>query len=247
MKVIINLSLADYVRTGNRNTDLLLEGHHPLMPLVTAYYEFFATSLWADGQPVQQVPMFLSSNAFMIWTSGVRIAMSGHEAAVYPLFRTSLESACYALLIARKPELGMVWSNRHDGEDERKASRRAFSSAVVDAAKYLEDWHSGLGAIINSLYETSIDHGAHPNTRGVMNHVQSTSQDPEELRFDQGSIYPGDSIQVFRALTASIEYGRGIAFVLSQCLPIFSQRIGGAIQALETRRAEFFSLNGHDR
>lgn len=34
MKVRIDLSLADYVRIGNANTEGLLASHHPLMPLV---------------------------------------------------------------------------------------------------------------------------------------------------------------------------------------------------------------------
>lgn len=104
MRVKINLSLADYIARGNANTERLLVGDHPLMELVTGYYDFFGTKLWADGQPIARVPMFLSQNAFMLWTSGVRMAMSGHEAAVYSLFRTGLESACYALLVSRKPE-----------------------------------------------------------------------------------------------------------------------------------------------
>lgn len=96
-------------------------GGHPLMGLVLAHYDFFATRLWSDNQPVPEIPMFLSTNAFMLWTSAVRIAMSGHEMAVYPLLRTALESACYVLLVKRRPELAEVWSNRE------KRSERAQS------------------------------------------------------------------------------------------------------------------------
>lgn len=243
MKVVINLSLAEYIRTGNLNTEGLLAGHHPLMGLVNAYYDFFATKLWSDGRPIPEVPMFLSTNAFMIWTSGVRTAMSGHETAVYPLFRTALESACYALLISMKPELESVWSDRGNGEAERKASRKAFGGAVAEVVKHLDSCESGLGTFISRLYETSIDFGAHPNSQAIRNHVQITPPIAGEKRFDQGSIYPGDLIQVFRALTAAVEYGRGVALVLAHCLPVMTTNVAVPLRELQHQFARLLEPN----
>lgn len=246
MEVRINLSLADYIRDGNTNTEGLLAGHHPLMPLVTDYYDFFATTLWSEGQHVAEVPMFLSTNAFMTWTSGVRMAMSGHETAVYPLFRTALESACYALLITLKPELEAVWSDRDTGEAERKASRKAFGGAVSEVVKHLEAEQLGLGGFVGSLYETSIDYGAHPNIRAIRNHVQVAPPMNEQKRFDQGSIYPGDSFQVFRALVSALEYGRGIAIVLAHCLPVMTTTVVEPLRALQIEFARLLDLKTPD-
>lgn len=240
MRVKINLSLADYIERGNANTARLLVGDHPLMGLVAAYYDFFATSLWADGQPIARVPMFLSQNAFMLWTSGVRMAMSGHEAAVYSLFRTGLESACYALLVSRKPELAAIWSDRDKGEAERKACRKAFTPAVSGVAKYLGAKEMWLGDFISQCYETSIDFGAHPNSRGVMNQVQVTPPTADEERFDVGSIYPGDSVQVYRALCAAIDFGRAIAIILAYGLPVMSKGVVEALYALRDRQSAMF-------
>jgi hypothetical protein len=242
VRVKINLSLAEYIRRGNLNTEGLLAGHHPLMGLVTAYYDFFATKLWSDGQHIPEVPMFLSTNAFMVWTSGVRVAMSGHETAVYPLFRTALESACYALLISRKPQLESLWSDRDKGDAERKACRKAFGGAVADSAKYLDIREVGLGTFVIMLYEASIDYGAHPNSRGIRNHVQVTPPTAHEARFDQGSIYPGDSIQVFRALTAALEYGRGVALVLAHCLPVITRTVAEPLRDLQHEFVRLFQL-----
>ncbi len=238
MKVLINLSLAEYIEQGNRNTDGLIAGHHPLMGLVTAYYDFFATKLWSSGGPIRKIPMFLSTNAFMLWTSGVRTAMSGHETAVYPLFRTALESSCYAILIAAKPELEALWSNRHIGEIERKASRKALGSAVTEAIKLLGGREAVVGEFVSKLYETSIDFGAHPNSISVLNHVQEGAPSATEERFDQGSIYPGDSFQVFRALTAAIEYGQGIAIVLAHILPDLPEDVTQGLRELQRQKTE---------
>ncbi|MDB5577721.1 MAG: hypothetical protein JWR80_2897 [Bradyrhizobium sp.] len=241
MKVMINLTLAEYIRQGNSNTEGLLAGHHPLMELVTAYHDFFATKLWSEAQPIPQVPMFLSTNAFMLWIGGVRMAMTGHEAAVYPLFRTALESACYVLLICLKPELTAIWADRDKGEAQRRASRNAFGSAVADIVTHMGSGDTDLGGFISQLYAASIDFGAHPNARGIMAHVQTGLPDGGAERFDQGSIYPGNSLPVFRALTAAIEYGRGIALVLVHSLPTMSKEVVGALHDLQHREAALFS------
>jgi hypothetical protein len=168
------------------------------------------------------------------------MALSGHEAAVYPLLRTALESACYALVITRKPELAATWSARHDGDAERKASRRAFASAVSDAADFVSCWQQGLGAYVLELYDANIDFGAHPNTRSVMDHVHEMPADQEQEGFGLGSIYPGNSLEVFRALVAAIESARGISMVLTCCQPSISEKVVHAVQALEKRQDELF-------
>ena len=246
MKVQVHLSFEEYIRRGNLNTEGLLSGGHPLMGLISAYYWFFADELWADEQPIPQVPMFLSVNAFTLWTSGVRVALSGHETAVYPLFRTALESACYSLLILHRSELASIWVERHNGEGQRKACRKAFISAVSDAAKLVAASEAGSGAYIAQLYEASIDFGAHPNPRSVMNHVHRWVPKGGEEKIGLGSIYPGDSLPVFRALTACIEYGRGIALLLAHCLPDMTPRVIEGFRALEQRQSELFPENVGD-
>lgn len=236
MKVVINYSIDEYVERGDQNTKGLLAGHHPLMADIRAYYEFFATKLWSDGQHIPEIPMFLSTNSFMLWTSAIRTAMSGHEMAVYPLLRTSLESACYALLICRKPELGPIWAGRHDGEVQLKAARKVFRTAVGDVVEDVVGKDPALGSFVSQLYEASIDLGAHPNALGIMRHVQATDPTAEQTRYDLGSIYPGNSFQVFRALAAGIEFGLGNAFLLAKCLPIISETVGEGLVDLKKRR-----------
>jgi hypothetical protein len=238
MKVQTHFNLAEYIRRGNQNTEGLLSGTHPLIPLVETYDEFFANQLWADEQHQANLPMFLSLNAYTLWTSAVRMALTGHEAAVYPLLRTAVESACYALVITRNPQLGGIWSARHDGEGERKAARKAFTPAVGDAAVILEAFEPGLGGFVLQLYDACIDFGAHPNTRGVMNHVHGVPREGEQEEFGLGSIYPGDSLQVFRALVAVIEAGRGISMLLVCCLPTVTEAVADAVREIERQQNE---------
>lgn len=241
MEVFINISLDEYVEIGDKNTRGMLAGHHELMADVRAFYDFFATKLWADMGDIPEVPMFLSTNALMLWTSAIRMAMSGHEAAVYPLLRTSLESACYALLICRKPELAPIWASRHDSESQLKEARKAFRPAIANLIKIVEAEDLELSIFVSELYEASIDFGAHPNPLGIMRHVQTTSPTKEQTRYNQGSIYPGDSFPVFRALGGGIEFGVGIAYLLAKCRPNLTDSVVAGLKDLEARRTTLSS------
>lgn len=232
-----HLTLADYIARGDANTQRLLASNHPIIPLVSDYYRFFAEQLWADEQRQTDTALFLGLNAFTLWTGAVRMALSGHEAATYPILRTALESACYALVISRRPELAAIWLARHDGEAQRKASRRAFGSAVADAAAMLQAQQASLGDFITDLYDANIDAGAHPNPRGVTDHVHPVDGEGEDRRIGMGSLYPGNSFQVFRALTMVTESARAIGMVLTACLPTIPRTVVDAVIALEAQHA----------
>lgn len=242
MKVQTHICLAEYVRRGDANTAEVLKAPPPTMTLITAYYDFFANRLWADGHFQPQVPMMLGINAFTLWAGGVRMALSGHEAAIYPLLRTALESACYALLITRKPELAEIWSARHDGDAERKACRKMFASAVSEAAGLVDDMQDGMGDFVLQLYEAHIDLGAHPNTRSVMNHVHRTPTEKDVEGFGLGSIYSGKSLQMFRGLVAVTEGARGISMLLVACLPALSRDLADTIRNLDIQHDALFPL-----
>jgi hypothetical protein len=237
LRVQTHLTLADYIARGDENTQRLLASDHPVVPLVNAYYRFFAEELWAEDQGQTDTAMFLGLNAFTLWTGAVRIALSGHEAATYPILRTALESACYALLVNRKPELAAIWSARHDGEAQRKASRKAFGSAVADVAAILEAQQPSLGDFLTDVYDAHIDSGAHPNPRGVTDHFHPIESNDDKHHVGLGSLYPGNSFQVFRALTMVTESARAIAMALTACLPAMPQAVADAVRALEAQHA----------
>jgi hypothetical protein len=67
------------------------------------------------------------------------MALSGHAAATFPLFRTAMEAACYAYLMKDNEDLEKVWLDRHTSPEALKKSRKAFTSAVKEAA-------TGIGA-----------------------------------------------------------------------------------------------------
>ncbi|MFC3282633.1 hypothetical protein [Litchfieldella rifensis] len=72
----------------------------------------------------------LALHAHSLFLGAVRLARSGHSSAVYPLLRTALESAAYALLFTQDDDLSEKWKNRHKSDDDFKQSKTAFAPAM---------------------------------------------------------------------------------------------------------------------
>lgn len=103
MIVEISESMDEYLGTADVIATALRKDGGPIMDLLYDCHQYFSKTLWRSGHGMSPVVAMLSLNAFMIYLAGVRVAMSGHVVAVFPVLRTALESACYAYLIARHP------------------------------------------------------------------------------------------------------------------------------------------------
>lgn len=169
MKLEMPGGLDSYIAQANQTTRELLEGKGPLVTTLRHYDEFFRKDLWTHVSVTPEVSSLLQMNAYMGFLAGVRMALSGHSVAVFPLMRVALESACYGLMMARDPDLVAIWAARHDGPEHRKICRNAFT--VVKANAYLKGWANDIHQLVADCYDAAIDYGAHPNPIGIMNQV----------------------------------------------------------------------------
>jgi hypothetical protein len=97
-----------------------------LMSLIDDMDVLFHQHFFTEEFDLNPFASLLVMNAYTLWLSGVRLALSGHAAAVFPVIRAALESGCYAYLIAHDETLAATWAQRHQSEDSHRASRRAF-------------------------------------------------------------------------------------------------------------------------
>ena len=76
-----------------------------------------------------------------------------------------------------------------------------------------------------------------------MNHIHA----PEDATsYDMGSVYPGDSLPVFRALVSTVETARGISILLTTALSRITGRVAQAVREMEAAHgATFPSLEEH--
>lgn len=114
-------------------------------------------------------PSFLPS-LFLLRSHGaflgsVRSATSGQIPETYPLLRSCLEYALYAHHIELDEARAVTWIARHENSESVKACRKEFAHHRVIGS--LAERHPTLHAVIEDLYERSIDFGAHPNERGL--------------------------------------------------------------------------------
>lgn len=210
----------DYIQCGNNTTNALLDDMPPLVEAIEKYHDFFRDDMWVGDINMSPNQAFLSMNAFMIYMSAIRMALTGHVAATYPLFRTALESACYAFLISQDKALGDVWANRHKSDKTQKKCRSVFTSAVSDAADQIAQipGHGGHGKWIKEGYQMAIDFGAHPNPKSIYHHIQEPEDIGSHYLFNLAGLYPVGSTEINRSLMACLDYGLLILVILAHGL-----------------------------
>ena len=221
MKFLLKHTLRDYVSMGDDTTRKLLGSDSALVAAIEEYYRFFQTQLWtADDMKMSPHQAFLSMHSLMTWTAAVRMALSGHAAATFPLFRTALEAACYAYLMKDDEELERAWSDRHASPEALKKSRKAFTSAVKDAGARIDAGTSTprFAKWIMDAYDGAIDHGAHPNPKSIYRHLNPPKDAGDYIIVNLTGIYDSENNETVRMLVACLDYGLVIACVLAHGL-----------------------------
>ncbi|MEO2219451.1 hypothetical protein ABGV49_20555 [Chromobacterium vaccinii] len=98
------------------------------------------------------------------------LVMGGQAVDVFPSLRSVLEYALYALHIRRNSGYGEVWMRRHESAESMMACRRKFGTKKVMDTLAAAD--QSLHEKIRTLYERTVDYGAHPNERALTSSMQ---------------------------------------------------------------------------
>lgn len=211
MRAVIDKNIDHYLEFADDRTRAFLAAPpdaYILMKEVDALMRDLFSSGVLNASPIGS---FLNLNAYYQLMSAVRVAISGHVSAVFPLVRAALESACYAHFIGDNQERQMVWLHRDRTVPEGKAFRRMFGSAIKQTTDSLKAVDQDLANYVAALYEGSITFGAHPNSYSVMRHLQPGECDETHWKVELVCMYAETSQEVRAALVACTEYGLGIA------------------------------------
>ena len=211
----------EFFAKSEESTNQTLIEHREAVKILRRIHGTFHQILEATEKEAKVGQVLLLMSAMMTWLASIREASTGHLSASMPLFRASLEAACYAYRIWEEVELYDVWLNRHNNEESRKLCRKRFSSAVRDTARNIVNrdfvW-CGTEEWIMTGYENAIDFGAHPNLKSIQ-----TSLQVDEHRIDNmvsislAGVFGSGSFQVKRLLLASIEYGQQVTLIGACC------------------------------
>jgi hypothetical protein len=170
---------------------------------------------------------FLLLRSHAAFRGACRMATSGQASEAFPLLRSCIEYALYALHINSDPKLGEVWMRRHDDDDALKKCKRSFRH--VDVIATLEDRDANLCRTVEQLYERTIDFGAHPNERAITGSMRlGEGKDTFQLVY-----LHGDSLVLDHSLKATAQVGLGSLLVFEH---IFRDRYRILTLDLELQR-----------
>lgn len=206
--------LSVFLQAADETSAKCLSTRSPSLELVHEVDELIRLRLWGEDVQLDAVSALLAINSYYSFLGAVRTALSGHFVAIFPLIRHSLECACYAYLLAEKPALGEIWSNRNQSADGLRACRRAFGGAVSDVARSIKGRQQQLGSLVDDLYQASIDFGAHPNTRSIFPNL-SINEVTEGTKVLLACLYGEHDLRLQQGLIACAENGIASAFVVA--------------------------------
>ena len=211
-----------YFESASETERELLESDSSLVAGIRTYHGFLAEHVFGDQEWLSPIQALLGMHGFMTHLSAVRVALSGHVAATFPLLRAVLEASCYALLIGGDESLEDVWLERNTTAVALRTCRRKFNSAVKMAARDVQtrDWVSaGTEEWINEAYDAAIDYGAHPNPKAVWPYVYLGKDRPDGyVGVGLTSLYGARAHGTSRGLIACLDYRLLMAVILTSCV-----------------------------
>lgn len=245
MKFETTQSFESYFQLAEESTQLAIASHNDAMRILEQIHSIFVTELTLISDDWGPSQGLLTISSMMKWLTSIRVATTGHSASSFPLFRSSLESACYAYNIWADPKLEQVWLDRNKDDKTFRTSRRAFTSAVKDTAKHLvkrsfvwpgtEDW-------INTAYNQAIDFGAHPNPKSILPGLSVDDQRSDEMvGLKLAGVYGGDSFESERMLIAAIDYGQLILLISGCCTERPNQKIFDKLNLINDSKEKYIA------
>lgn len=220
-------TLQDYLVATLENAQDHATEPPQLMYLVDQMDRIFQEEIFGCDFDASPTAGLLVMNAYTMLLSAVRQALSGHVVSTFPIARTALESACYAFLIARDETKADIWFSRHDSKSAHKDCRDAFT--VAKAVKELKAIDPVIAEYVQAHYDASIDFGAHPNRKSVIDHLEDFGPIGEDLHgFELTGVYGRNSWHVNLALLVCVEVGQAIAFLIAASAdnhPLINERV----------------------
>jgi hypothetical protein len=134
--------------------------------------------------PASEVAAMLFLRSHSAYRAATMLACAGQAVECYAVNRTALEFAGYAIHIHRNPADAMIWLDRRKNSAALKAARRGFSHDKILASAKSANLHAAQR--FESLYQQTIDFGAHPNELSVTGHIAMVEEDDRRV---MNSIY----------------------------------------------------------
>jgi len=115
---------------------------------------------------------FFLLRAHSAFLSGCSLSTSGQLPDSYSSMRAVLENAIYSFFLWRNPSLQELWLSRNASTKTKKELRKKIN--IREILKILKASDPDNGTIWETLYERTIDYGAHPNAYALFRTMSIT-------------------------------------------------------------------------
>lgn len=154
-----------------------LHGPYRRLRDIDATYRTMAANL-LNARPVLSALLFLKTHASFL--ASAHLALAGQRAEAHMTMRGCLESALYGLFVAKRPDVQEIWLRRSETNDTKAKAREAFKIGPV--FKSLQKADVKTHHMAKSLYDITIDYGAHPN-EGSLSTALDVQRKPGRTEF----------------------------------------------------------------
>ena len=174
-------SLAEFLDTARNNVFATFERLNPAFHFLSEIdksYRLIAGNL--KNPPEWFVALFLL-RAHSSYLGAAHLSLATQLPESFMVQRGCLEHALYALYFHHHPDSHERWLRRNESTITRRAVRDEFKTGVMLALLKKDD--VALHALVETLYERSIDYGAHPNALALTQMLKMT-ETADGGRFD---------------------------------------------------------------
>ncbi|MDJ0822013.1 MAG: hypothetical protein QNJ09_09440 [Paracoccaceae bacterium] len=178
-----------------------------------------------DGatNPQPFIPMSFLLRAHAAYRGATGAIMAGQLYEAQALLRLCLEQGAYAHYIGDDQTRWTVWMNRHDNDAAKKAVRDEFTHGKV--SRHITAANVKLGKNYTTLYERTIDYGAHPNERGAS--LSSETVEMEDGGEQLHTIYLHcDGVLLDYSLKSAAQVGLWVLKIGQEIYPTRIQALG---------------------
>ncbi len=155
---------------------------------------------------------FFLMRAHACFLGAARLVLSGQATETYACLRAVLENALYGFYLSRNPASCETWLRRNESDAAKRAVRDEFTiRRLLEALKAADAQE---GNVAEALYNETIDYGAHPNERAL---IQAFKMEKGEgrIEFQVGYLAGGDSPASLLALRRAAQVGVSVLSVFS--------------------------------
>ncbi len=201
-----NDELSQFLSAAHVNTFAMFQDKADYYDKLSKINDLICKSIESTANTNLLIPSIVLLRAHASYLAAVRLALATQACESFMAQRGALEAAVYSEYIANNKEASTKWLNRNDSDTALGQMRREFRIGPI--MEELKGRDLRVGRAIRTLYEITIDWGAHPNPRGVMGTMEVES-DSDNLSIELQYLTTKDE-QIELALKSTARVGIGV-------------------------------------